>query len=96
MKLPGPYYKAHSSPQTFWHQGPGAWRTGFLETGGVGVGWFQDDSSALHSLHFISIIFHFSDFILMSATHVCIPFLHIKTKGPHSKPQHPEKGVDKS
>ena len=56
MKLPGPYYKAHSSPQTFWHQGPGAWRTGFLETGGVGVGWFQDDSSALHSLHFISII----------------------------------------
>ena len=22
----------------------------------MGVGWFQDDSSALHSLHFISII----------------------------------------
>lgn len=38
----------------------------------------------------------FSDFILMSATHVCIPFLHIKTQGPHSKPHHPEKGVDKS
>lgn len=35
-------------------------------------------------------IFHFSDFILMSATHVCITFLNINTKGPHSKPHHPE------
>ena len=42
--------KTHSSPQPFWHQGPGSWKTGFLEPGGVGVGWFQDYSSALHSL----------------------------------------------
>ena len=38
-----------SGPQHFWHQGPVSWKTIFLWTR-VLAGWFQDDSSPLHSL----------------------------------------------
>lgn len=42
-------------PQPFWHEGLASWKTNFPQTG-VGVGCFQDDSSALRLL--CTLLFH--------------------------------------
>ena len=52
---------------TFWHQGPASWKTIFRRR----VGWFRDDSSALHLLCTFSLLL--------------LPQLHLRSSDPEAE-----------